>query len=54
MEAVTQVFTAILNMASLFASFVFDSWVLSLFFAGSIILFIVDLVITSSAGGENK
>lgn len=54
MQEVVQVFTAILDLASQFANFVFSSWVMSLFFAGCIILFIVDLVITSSNGGEDS
>ena len=51
-NAVVQVFTYILQLIGTFTSFVFSNWVMSLFFAGSIILFILNLVISSSGADE--
>lgn len=54
MESVVTVLNFILQLGTSFFSFLMSSWVTALFVIGSILVLIVDLVVTSSSGGGDK
>lgn len=54
MEAVVTVMNFLLQMATNLFSFFMSSWVTALFFVGAIVVLILDLVVTSSSGGDAK
>lgn len=54
MESVITIATFLFNTAASLFSFFMGNWVTSLFFIGCVIVLILDVVISSSSGGESK
>ena len=54
MENVATVLTFILNICSTIFAFFMSNWVLSLFFVACILVFVLDLVVSSSSGDDVK
>lgn len=51
MESVVTVLAFILELATTFFSFIMSSWVTALLPVGLVVVFVLDLVVSSSSGG---
>ena len=54
METVGTVLTFILNLGTVFFQFLMSSWVTALLPIGMIVVFILNLVVSSSSGNDDK